>query len=507
MSPDLRDRRRRPAVVALEEVRDRQHRRDGEGPQGGRRRPGARSRGPHGPARADRHGDPARRPRRLAPRLEHRAFPGMPSWMGPGAARTPGGVSRVRSATIEMELDHDTGDLDGTVLAGPLAGRRLATLDEAALRGLAAACRTADPDGLRLLEAYLDRRFPGWREHAERDADAGPGARPQPGAMTEEEAYQVLGLEPGAEPRRRSGGAPDADEETPSRPGGLDVSRGPGEPGQGHPAEPTSLILHARSGELVWSTGAPRRTRRRRRRAQPRVAKHAKPLRFSALQAACGVVGLLEAREARAVEGRAALGDLLGEGGGARQDARRTGSWRCRASSWPCPRRRWRRAGSPSRRPSRRPGGLALRLSAPRPARPDRRWRPAERAGVPPTLATGAGALRRDRRRDDPQPARAAAARGVGLGGGRDRQPVRLRGAAGCEGVVVAGAGGRGDDRAQGVEVERPAGRRRGGGGVARSPAAGAAAAAARRGRVGDDCRPRRPPEPRRRPDAVRTPA
>ena len=125
-------------------------------------------------------------------------FPGMPSWMSPGAARTPGGVSRVRSATIEMELDHDTGDLDGTVLAGPLAGRRLATLDEAALRGLAAACRTTDPDGLRLLEAYLDRRFPGRREHAERDADAGPGARPQPGAMTEEEAYQVLGLEPGA---------------------------------------------------------------------------------------------------------------------------------------------------------------------------------------------------------------------------------------------------------------------------------------------------------------------
>jgi DnaJ domain len=126
-------------------------------------------------------------------------FPFMPSWMRPGAARTPGGVSRVRSATIEMELDHDTGDLDGTVLSGPLAGRRLGTLDEAALRALAAACRLSDPDGLRLLEAYLDRRFPGRREHAERDADPGEGARPQqPGAMTEEEAYQVLGLQPGA---------------------------------------------------------------------------------------------------------------------------------------------------------------------------------------------------------------------------------------------------------------------------------------------------------------------
>ena len=35
---------------------------------------------------------------------------------------------------IEMELDHDTGDMDGTVLAGPFAGRELDELDEAALR-------------------------------------------------------------------------------------------------------------------------------------------------------------------------------------------------------------------------------------------------------------------------------------------------------------------------------------------------------------------------------------
>ena len=67
----------------------------------------------------------------------------------------------------------------------------------AAIQQLHEACRASDPDGVRLLEAYLDRRFPGWREHAERDADPRPGPA-SASVMTKEEAYQVLGLEPGA---------------------------------------------------------------------------------------------------------------------------------------------------------------------------------------------------------------------------------------------------------------------------------------------------------------------
>jgi DnaJ domain len=113
-------------------------------------------------------------------------------------AKTPGKVSRVRSAMIEMELDHDTGAMNGTVLAGALAGRALNELNEEALQRLYRECAAADADGVRLLEAYFDRRFPGWREHGDGDTDARAGARPQPGAMTEQEAYQILGLEPGA---------------------------------------------------------------------------------------------------------------------------------------------------------------------------------------------------------------------------------------------------------------------------------------------------------------------
>jgi hypothetical protein len=119
-------------------------------------------------------------------------------WMRSRTKPTPGRRSRVRSALIEMELDHDTGAMDGSVLAGPFSGRRLDSLEAPDLQRLFAECRSADPDGARLLEAYLDRRFAGWRENAERDADPGTGRRPQPAAMTEEEAHQILGLEPGA---------------------------------------------------------------------------------------------------------------------------------------------------------------------------------------------------------------------------------------------------------------------------------------------------------------------
>jgi DnaJ-domain-containing protein 1 len=45
--------------------------------------------------------------------------------------------------------------------------------------------------------AYLDGREPRWREHAQADAATGP-SRAGWGKMTEEEAYQVLGVQPGA---------------------------------------------------------------------------------------------------------------------------------------------------------------------------------------------------------------------------------------------------------------------------------------------------------------------
>jgi hypothetical protein len=119
-----------------------------------------------------------------------------PATFGARTQRTTGQASRVRTAFLEMELDHDTGAMHGRILAGRREGATLDTLDVTALIGLLG---EFDDDSRDLLAAYLDRREPGWREHAQQDAATGGGARTTPsGKMTEEEAYQILGVEPGA---------------------------------------------------------------------------------------------------------------------------------------------------------------------------------------------------------------------------------------------------------------------------------------------------------------------
>jgi hypothetical protein len=111
--------------------------------------------------------------------------------------KTPGQVSRVRSTYIEMELEHDSGAVRGQVLAGRHAGAPLDTLDVPVLLNL---MTEIDAESGALLAAYLDRRAPGWRESAQGDAAAGAGRGPSrsSGKMTEEEAYQILGVKPGA---------------------------------------------------------------------------------------------------------------------------------------------------------------------------------------------------------------------------------------------------------------------------------------------------------------------
>jgi hypothetical protein len=117
---------------------------------------------------------------------------------GPGAATSSAGQkSKARSAMIEMQLDHATGALTGSVLSGPWRGRALETLTRPDCLDLYGQALRDDPDGARLLETYLDRRFAGWREAAQANGHAGSGGGS--GAMTEQEAYQVLGLPEGAD--------------------------------------------------------------------------------------------------------------------------------------------------------------------------------------------------------------------------------------------------------------------------------------------------------------------
>lgn len=119
-------------------------------------------------------------------------------WRAAGGVKTaPSHNSTVRSAMLEMMLDHDTGAMNGVVLAGNLEGAVLDDLAEDQLMALAEQL-SADAESVQLLEAYLDRRLPHWRDNMQADTGAGSASTAQSGAMTEQEAHQILGLEPGA---------------------------------------------------------------------------------------------------------------------------------------------------------------------------------------------------------------------------------------------------------------------------------------------------------------------
>jgi hypothetical protein len=114
---------------------------------------------------------------------------------GGGAKRSSGQSSRVRSQFLDMNLDHDSGELTGQIVAGPDAGRSLGEFD---LPQLTAMMAGFDAESVSLLESYLDRRFPAWRQDAQGNTARGQGRTTSSGKMTDEEAYQILGLQPGA---------------------------------------------------------------------------------------------------------------------------------------------------------------------------------------------------------------------------------------------------------------------------------------------------------------------
>lgn len=101
-------------------------------------------------------------------------------------------VSRVVTDHLEMELDLDTGDMQGSVSAGFFRGRTLKSLRPVELAHLWQDCRFTDPQSAQLVEAYLDRLHPTWRDdlaRAEAEAPKGPD-----GKMARKEALEILGL-------------------------------------------------------------------------------------------------------------------------------------------------------------------------------------------------------------------------------------------------------------------------------------------------------------------------
>jgi hypothetical protein len=116
--------------------------------------------------------------------------------------KSPGQTSNVGTERLEMELDHDSGHMDGKCLTGRFAGRKLSCLSD---REAIELYQEFDVDGLKeaaLMEAYLDWRVVDWRA---RDQDSEPGprakrarARSKGTGMTRDEARAVLEVGPDA---------------------------------------------------------------------------------------------------------------------------------------------------------------------------------------------------------------------------------------------------------------------------------------------------------------------
>jgi DnaJ-like protein len=116
---------------------------------------------------------------------------------GASSRRSKGQSSRITTEHLEMELDHDTGEMRGRVLKGLFKDRDIDSLSPADMALLWQDCRHTDPQSAQLIEAYLDRVHPSWREdmaRGESDMSRGPDGR-----MDLEEALDILGLKPGAD--------------------------------------------------------------------------------------------------------------------------------------------------------------------------------------------------------------------------------------------------------------------------------------------------------------------
>jgi hypothetical protein len=116
-------------------------------------------------------------------------------WLRRDGATARGKVSTVDAPSLRMTLDHESGVMDGDIRRGQFRGRRLGTMALAELLAFHDECCRDDPEAARLVEAFLDRAHPDWRGAAAKEP---PPPRAAASGMTRDEAYRVLGLQPGA---------------------------------------------------------------------------------------------------------------------------------------------------------------------------------------------------------------------------------------------------------------------------------------------------------------------
>ena len=120
----------------------------------------------------------------------------LPMWQlfkGRSASAKPrldGQTSTIRTEYFLMELDHDSGNMDGSVLLGSFSQRRLSELSLEELLEVLKECQN-ESDSAQVLAAYMDRNHPDWRGMSERDAYQSSGSDAQ---IDHRLALEILGL-------------------------------------------------------------------------------------------------------------------------------------------------------------------------------------------------------------------------------------------------------------------------------------------------------------------------
>ncbi len=121
------------------------------------------------------------------------------SRMAQGAPNEAGeSTSEVETRFVHMSLDHASGNMDGEVKEGPYKGCRLGDLSLEKLIELLKTCWSQDEQSAQVLEAYMDRVFPDWRDHA--GSNGGNGFFKD--EMDRRKALDILGLDEKATPEQ-----------------------------------------------------------------------------------------------------------------------------------------------------------------------------------------------------------------------------------------------------------------------------------------------------------------
>mgnify|MGYP001626683066 FL=1 len=101
--------------------------------------------------------------------------------------------SQFRTKSLAVEVNFSTRHMDGEVLDGEFAGRRLSELSADEAQVLSDSLRETDRESYVLLQAYLVRNGRGGDEQSQQDSSSTRFSD-----LSNEEALKILGLEPGA---------------------------------------------------------------------------------------------------------------------------------------------------------------------------------------------------------------------------------------------------------------------------------------------------------------------